>query len=69
MEIFLASAGSYPRIGDQPKQQRLRKVYGLLERGEIAAEAFEKVEQSADRILELADVEDHVVRVACLSPV
>lgn len=46
MEISLASAGSYPRIGDQPKQQRLRKAYGRLERGEIAAEGIEKIQQS-----------------------
>jgi 5-methyltetrahydropteroyltriglutamate--homocysteine methyltransferase len=45
MEISLASAGSYPRIGDQPKQQRLRKAYGRLERGEISAENFEKVQR------------------------
>jgi 5-methyltetrahydropteroyltriglutamate--homocysteine methyltransferase len=46
MEISLASAGSYPRIGDQPRQQRVRKSYGLLEQGEISAEDFEKVQQS-----------------------
>jgi len=47
VEISLASAGSYPRIGDQPKQQRLRKAYGLVERGENTAEDFEKVQRSA----------------------
>jgi len=46
MEISLASAGSYPRIGDQPKQQRLRKAYGRLELGEITEAYFEKVQQS-----------------------
>lgn len=46
METCLASSGSYPRIGDEPKQQRLRKAYGRWERGEITAEGFEKIEQT-----------------------
>jgi len=46
MEICLASAGSYPRIGGQLKHQRLRKAYGRWERGEITAEGFEKIQQS-----------------------
>ena len=46
MEISLASAGSYPRIGDKSNQQRLRKASGRLERGEMSAEGFEKIQQS-----------------------
>ncbi len=46
MQTFLASAGSYPRIGDEPKQQRLRKAYGHWERGEITAEGFQKIQQT-----------------------
>ncbi|HXC62388.1 MAG TPA: methylcobamide--CoM methyltransferase [Nitrospiria bacterium] len=46
METFLASAGSYPRIGAEPKHQRLRKAYGCWERGEITKEGFEKIQQS-----------------------
>jgi 5-methyltetrahydropteroyltriglutamate--homocysteine methyltransferase len=46
MEISLASAGSYPRIGDRPGQQRLRKAYSRWERREITAEGFEKIQRS-----------------------
>lgn len=46
MRISLASAGSYPRIGDKPSQQRLRKAAGRLECGEMTAEGFEKIQQS-----------------------
>jgi methionine synthase II (cobalamin-independent) len=43
---FFGQCRSYPRIGDQPKQQRLRKAYGRLELGEITEAYFEKVQQS-----------------------
>lgn len=46
METCLASAGSYPRIGDEPRDQRLRKAYGRWERGEITAGGFETIQQS-----------------------
>ena len=44
MELLLASAGSYPRIGDVPELQRHRRAYAQRERGEIGEEAFRKVE-------------------------
>ena len=44
MELVLASAGSYPRIGDVPELQGHRRAYAQRERGELGEEAFRKVE-------------------------
>ncbi|MEM3452245.1 MAG: hypothetical protein QW835_01285 [Candidatus Hadarchaeum sp.] len=44
MKIVATSAGSYPRIGDRPEQQRHRQAYARLERCEITTEEFEKIQ-------------------------
>jgi 5-methyltetrahydropteroyltriglutamate--homocysteine methyltransferase len=47
MELQLASAGSYPRIGNEPNEQRLRQAYAAFERGEIARPALRQAEDEA----------------------
>lgn len=49
MEILTASAGSYPRIGDRPEEQRHRQAYAQWERGELSDEEFERVQQEVTR--------------------
>lgn len=49
MEILTASAGSYPRIGDHPEEQRHRQAYAQWERGELSDEEFERVQQKVTR--------------------
>lgn len=49
MEILTASAGSYPRIGDRPEEQRHRQAYAQQERGEISEEEFERVQDEVTR--------------------
>lgn len=44
MELILANTGSYPRIGDAPDLQRLRRAHAQRERGELSAEAFAKLQ-------------------------
>ena len=44
MPILTASAGSYPRIGDDPAQQRWRRAYAAFEVGAIAEGTFRTVE-------------------------
>lgn len=44
MELLTTNAGSYPRIGDLPEQQRLRRAYAQWEKGEISDEKFEEVQ-------------------------
>jgi 5-methyltetrahydropteroyltriglutamate--homocysteine methyltransferase len=44
MELILASAGSYPRIGDGPEAQRHRRAYAQRERGEISEAEWQAVE-------------------------
>jgi 5-methyltetrahydropteroyltriglutamate--homocysteine methyltransferase len=44
MELILASAGSYPRIGDTPEAQRHRRAYAQHERGEISDAEWRAVE-------------------------
>jgi len=46
MELLLANHGSYPRIGDSPGQQRLRRGYAQHERGEINSTDFQAVQTS-----------------------
>ncbi len=57
MQILTASAGSYPRIGDGPGQQRWRKAYAAFEVGAIAESTFRTVEDqvAADVLAEQAD--------------
>ena len=44
MELILANTGSYPRIGDTPGQQRLRRAHAERERGALSPEAFARVQ-------------------------
>ncbi len=44
MELILANTGSYPRIGDTPELQRMRRAHAQRERGELSTEAFAKVQ-------------------------
>ncbi len=44
MELILANTGGYPRIGDTPEQQRLRRAHAQRERGELTPEGFAKVQ-------------------------
>jgi 5-methyltetrahydropteroyltriglutamate--homocysteine methyltransferase len=44
MELILANTGSYPRVGDRPEQQRLRRAHQERERGRASAEAFAKLQ-------------------------
>jgi len=46
MELLVANHSSYPRIGDGPGQQRLRRAYAQHERGEITAREFEAIQAS-----------------------
>src|SRR3982751_2857615 len=54
MPILTASAGSYPRIGDEPAQQRWRRAYAAFEVGAIAESTFRTDEDqvAADVIAE-----------------
>jgi len=49
MELIASSAGSYPRIGSGVEQQRHRQAYGQLERGEISAEEFERIQDDVTK--------------------
>ena len=44
MGLIVASAGSYPRIGDDQAGQRHRRAYGQRERGEISETEWQAVE-------------------------
>jgi 5-methyltetrahydropteroyltriglutamate--homocysteine methyltransferase len=44
MELIVASAGSYPRIGETPEAQRHRRAYAQRERGEISDMEWRAVE-------------------------
>ncbi len=46
MKLLTASAGSYPRIGDTKRLQRLRQAHGDLEKGAITPGQFEEVQRS-----------------------
>jgi 5-methyltetrahydropteroyltriglutamate--homocysteine methyltransferase len=46
MELLVANHSSYPRIGDIPGQQRLRRAYAQHERGEITPQEFEAIQGS-----------------------
>jgi len=43
MELLTTSVGSYPRIGDSPEQQKLRRAYERWERGEIGDGEMEEI--------------------------
>jgi 5-methyltetrahydropteroyltriglutamate--homocysteine methyltransferase len=47
MDFVLQNHSSYPRVGDKPGQQRLRRAVAARERGEIDAAAFAAIEHAA----------------------
>lgn len=52
MELLTTNAGSYPRIGDPPEQQKLRRAYAQWEKGEFSDEKFEEVQNEvADEVI------------------
>lgn len=53
MRLLTANTGSYPRVGDSPEQQRLRRAYASWERKEITDEEFKRVQdETTKEILE-----------------
>ena len=44
MELILANTGSYPRVGDTPEQQRLRRAHHEREQGQLGTEAFTRLQ-------------------------
>ena len=46
MELILASAGSYPRVGEGRERQRLRRAYAQWEKGVLSDEEWRKVQDS-----------------------
>jgi 5-methyltetrahydropteroyltriglutamate--homocysteine methyltransferase len=42
MELLTTSAGNYPRVGDSPERQKLRRAYASWEQGEISDEEMEE---------------------------
>lgn len=49
MKLLLTSTGSYPRIGESPEQQELRRTHSAWERGEKAADELRAAEDAAVR--------------------
>jgi 5-methyltetrahydropteroyltriglutamate--homocysteine methyltransferase len=46
MRLVLANHSSYPRVGDAPGQQRLRRAYAGLDTGKVTAEQLDETERS-----------------------
>lgn len=44
MIVYSAHNGSYPRIGDTPEQQKLRRAHTALEKGEKSPEEFHAIQ-------------------------
>ncbi|MFQ5816798.1 MAG: hypothetical protein ACE5H2_02430 [Terriglobia bacterium] len=49
MRLLLANTSSYPRIGEVPALQELRRTHSAWERGEKTAEELKAAEDSAVR--------------------
>jgi 5-methyltetrahydropteroyltriglutamate--homocysteine methyltransferase len=49
MRLLTANTGSYPRVGDSPEQQRLRRAYSSWERKEISDEEFKRVQDETTK--------------------
>lgn len=45
MKLLTASSGSYPRVGGEPNQQRLRSAYRKWEEGKVSDDELEEVYQ------------------------
>ncbi len=48
-EIIPANLNNYPRIGDTPEQQKLRRTIAALDRGEATVEDLKKVQNEVTR--------------------
>ena len=46
IEVLTSSNGSYPRIGEHPDEQRLRRAYAQLEIGAIAEGRYREIEDA-----------------------
>lgn len=46
MEIVPATHSSFPRVGDKPEQQKLRRAYASLEKGKISEVEFRQAQDS-----------------------
>jgi 5-methyltetrahydropteroyltriglutamate--homocysteine methyltransferase len=46
MRLVLANHSSYPRVGDAPGQQRLRRAYARLDTGKVTPEELGEIEAS-----------------------
>ena len=46
MRLVLANHSSYPRVGDAPGQQRLRRAYAGLDTGKVSGEQLDEIERS-----------------------
>src|SRR3989304_10516746 len=49
MKLLTTSAGSYPRIGDAPERQTLRRTYAALERQEASEAELRAAEDDLTR--------------------
>ena len=49
--VLTTVVGSYPRIGDNPGDQALRRAIGRLDRGEIAEEELRSVERETVKVV------------------
>lgn len=49
MRLLLANHSSYPRVGEAPEQQELRRTYSAWERGEKTADDLKAAEDAAVR--------------------
>jgi len=49
MKILASNHSSFPRIGDDPSQQKYRQAYAKMERGEITKEDFERVQDDVTK--------------------
>jgi 5-methyltetrahydropteroyltriglutamate--homocysteine methyltransferase len=46
VRLVLANHSSYPRVGDAPGQQRLRRAYAGLDTGKVTKEQLDEIERS-----------------------
>lgn len=53
MQIFSKNHSSYPRVGDDPQKQRLRRAYNQLDNGQITtAEVLQILDETVGEVIE-----------------
>ncbi|NOZ56640.1 MAG: methylcobamide--CoM methyltransferase, partial [Calditrichaeota bacterium] len=57
LDFVPANVNNYPRIGDSPEKQKLRKSIAALDRGEISLDELKKVQDEVTREVILEQVE------------